>query len=155
MNLTTSQLKRSFMKMLYEDEIMVQLIDDKTIEYPDDLIGTHIFPRLKVDFTEQEVGSYIGLKIDYPDICTNELYKNYILTLLFISHNGHSFYQGSNRVDLMGEESIKLFNWNEKFGFRLELKSDREYVLDKKYYARELMFASIVSNGMVNGVKQS
>lgn len=154
MSLTTSQMKSSLMKMLYNNEDMVTLIDAKNIEYPDDLVGTHIFPRLKVDFTEQETGSYIGLKIDYPTVATNELYKNYTLILLFISHNGCSFYRGSNRVDLMSEEAIRMFNWNEVFGFRLELKSDREYVLDKNYYARELTFLSMTSNSTVNGVKQ-
>lgn len=134
------------MTMLYENEAIVQLIGDTEIEYPDDLIGTHIFPRLKVDFTKQEVGSYILLDIDYPSICNNELYKTYLLTVLLISHNGCSFYHGSNRVDLMAEEVIKMLNWNDTFGFRLELKADREYVLDKNHYARELMFTSVVSN---------
>lgn len=141
--------------MLYENEAIVQLIGDTEIEYPDDLIGTHIFPRLKVDLTKQEVESYICIDIDYPTICNNELYKTYLLTVLIISHNGCSFYLGSNRVDLMAEEVIKMLNWNDTFGFRLELKSDREYVLDKNHYARELMFTSVVSNSRENFVSKS
>lgn len=155
MSLTTSQLKRKFMKLLYESDAIVSLIGDDSIESPDDLLGTHIFPQLKVDFTEQQVGSYIGLKIDYPSICNNELYKNYYLTLLIISHTSHLLCNGDNRVDLIGEETIKIYNWNEDIGFRLELKSDSEYVLDKSYYVREQIFSSITSNSMVNGVRQN
>lgn len=154
MNKTTSQMKKAFAKLLYENSNIVNLIDDKTIVYPDDLLGTHIFTRLKIDFTEQEVGSYIGLNISYPSVCSNELYKNYILTILIVSHNDHvSTRNGDSRVDLLGEEIVGLLNWNSNIGFILELKSDVERVLDMNHYSRELVFKSITSNSVNNGVK--
>lgn len=156
MNLTTSKLKKIFMKCFYESKEIVRLIDDKKIEYPDDLLGTHIFPVLKLDYTEQEMGSYICIAVDYPSICKNIVNKNYILTVLLISHNGHSITStGDCRTDLLSEEVIKLLNWKDDIGFRLELISDKEYVLDKSHHARELIFDSIVSNSMINGVKQN
>lgn len=150
----TSQLKKSFAKLLYENPNIVKLIDDKDIVYPDDLLGTHIFPQLKINFTEQEIGSYIGLNISYPSVAKNELYKNYLFTILIISHNDcNTTLTGDSRVDLLGEEIVSIFNWNDKIGFRLELKSDFERVLDEAHYSRELTFKSISSNSIENGVK--
>lgn len=148
-------MKKSFAKLLYGNPNIVNLIDDKDIVYPDDLLGTHIFPQLKIKFTEQEVGSYIGLNISYPTVAKNELYKNYILTILIISHNDCLVTNtGDNRVDLLGEEIVNIFNWNDKIGFTLELKSDFERVLDETHYSRELTFKSITSNSIENGVKK-
>ncbi|MEF9983694.1 MAG: hypothetical protein RR806_03150 [Oscillospiraceae bacterium] len=155
MDKTTSQLKTIFMKCLYESPIIVDFIDDKKIQYPDDLLGTHIFPQLKVDFTEQEQGTYIGLNISYPSISRNELYKNYTLTFLIVSNNGHLYLNGKNRTDLISEEIIHLFNWKTDVGCQLELKSDKEFVLDIKHYARELNFVSISNNSLDNKFRGS
>ena len=152
----TSQLKKAFAKLLYENQNVVTLIDDKDIIYPDDLLGTHIFPQLKIEFTEQEIGTYIGLNISYPSVLKNELYKNYILTILIVSHDNFNIMNnGDSRVDLLGEEITNIFNWNNEIGFTLELKSDFERVLDKTHYCRELIFKSIVANSTQNGIKRN
>ena len=147
-------MKNKFANLLIQNNNIVNLVNANEVEYPDDLKGTHIFPRLKIDFTEQEVGTYIGLNISYPSICNNELYKNYLLTILIVSHNDHISLGNDSRVDLLGEEITNLFNWNDQIGFTLELKSDIERVLDADHYSRELVFKSITSNSIANGVKR-
>lgn len=156
---TTSSLKRKLMMMIAEDEITFKTIDNKNAEYPDDLFGTRtcnqsIFSQLKIDFTEQEAGTYVCIKIDYPSICKNELYKYYILTVLIVSNNAHlKAPNGLNRTDIIAESLINLFNGNDILGFTLELESDIEDPLSNKHYYRKLKLRSISSNSVNNGVK--
>lgn len=154
--ITTSQRKRKLMMMLAEDETIFTLLDNKTAEYPDDLINVNIFPQIKIDFPSQEVATYIGLKIDYPSVCNNELYKNFHLTIMIISNNAHlKTKTGDSRTDLLGEAIIKVLNWNNDLGFRIEVVSDVEDPLDTNFYYRKLVFKSITSNSMINGMKQN
>lgn len=156
----TTLLKKKFMTMIVSDETIFKAIDNKKAEYPDDLFGNKVcpqsvFPQIKIDFTEQEAGTYIGIKIDYPSICENELYKDYILTIMIISNNSHlKSPNGFNRTDIIAEALIRLFNWNRSIGFTLELISDVEDPLDLKHYFRKLRFKSISSNSITNGVKK-
>ena len=141
--------------MLAEDVEIFNLLEGQPTQEPDDLINTLIFPQIKITFTDQETKTYIGLKIDYPSICRNELYKNYFLTIMIISNNNHlKSANGESRPDLIAEEIIDLLNWNNNIGFTLELVSDIENPLDNKYYYRELKFKSIKSNGVENGMKK-
>lgn len=152
--LTTSKRKRKFMMMLAEDETIFNILDSKSAEYPDDLINTNIFPQIKIDFPSQEVASYIGLKIDYPSICDNELYKNYRLTIMIISNYAHLKTQtGDSRTDLLGEEIVRVLNWNNELGFRLKLISDVEDPLNENFYYRRLTFKSIIYNSLDNKLK--
>lgn len=152
--MTTSQRKNKLMMLLAEDETIFKLLDNKSVEFPDELIYKNIFPQIKIDFTVQETQTYICLKIDYPSICNNELYKNYILTVMILSNNAHlKTLDGYSRTDLLGEEIIKILNWNNDMGFRMKVISDVEDPFDKNFYYRKLVFESIVSNSMVNGTK--
>jgi len=152
---TTSKLKKKFMLIMAEDLEIFDLLDGQPAQEPDDLINTKIFPHIKVDFTPSESQTYIGLKIDYPSVCKNELYKNYRLTIMILSNNGHlKTKTGDSRTDLLAEEIIELFNWNNTIGFTLELVSDFEDPFNENFYGRRLVFKSITSNSIKNGNKQ-
>lgn len=156
--LTTSKRKKKIMTMLVSNEKIFKLIDNKDIsfEYCDDLINKNVFPHIKVNFTSQETETYIGIKIDYPSICNNEIYKNYRLTVMILSNNSHlKTHTGESRTDLLGEEIIKVFNWREDLGFRVELISDTEDPFDTNFYYRRLIFKSIASNSMNGGIKNN
>lgn len=154
--LPTSKRKKRFMMMMANDEEIFKLLDNPDAEYPDDLIGVNIFPQIKVDFTEQETRSYIGVKLDYPSICKNELYKNYVLTVMVISNNRHlkDPKTGYSRVDMIAERVTNLLNWNNEVGFTIELVSDIEDPLNEKFYYRRLVFKSLISNSLEDGVKK-
>lgn len=153
--LATAKRKKRFMMMLAEDAEIFKLLENKDAEYPDDLIGTSIFPQIRIDSTTLEAKTYIGVKLDYPSICKNELYKNYVLTVMIISINDHlKTKTGDSRVDLLAEEITDILNWNDEIGFRIELVSDVEDPLNEKFYYRRLVFKSIVSNSLENGVKK-
>lgn len=143
------------MLKLAEDKIIFDLLDGQPEQDPDDLINTIIFPQIKITFTDQQTKTYLGLKIDYPSVCVNELYKNYILTIMIISNINHlKAPNGESRPDLIAEEIVDLLNWNNQVGFNIELISDKENPLNEKYYYRELKFKSITSNSLENGVKK-
>ncbi len=146
-NLTTTKLKNKFMSLIANNEEIFRLIDNADVQYADDLIGKNIFPEIMVKWKPEIAETYIGLKIDYPSIAKNELYKNYYLVIMVISNVKHiKAPSGDSRVDLISEELIKLFNWNRDIGFELQLYSDIEDILNDNYYYRKLIFKSIAFN---------
>lgn len=147
-NTTTSQCKKIFMKMIANNETIFKLIDNKEVEYADDLINKNIFSQIMIDFKPERVETYIGIKIDYPSVCANEMFKNYYFTIMIISNKQHLKVPavGESRTDLISAELIKIFNWNNDIDFRLQLKSDVEDVLNENFYYRRLVFSSIAFN---------
>lgn len=156
MNGNTSTLKRKIMMMLASNPDIFELIDNKTIDRdtPDDLIYVNIFPYLKVDYTIQEAGTYIGVKLEYPDMNPNEIYKDTQLTFLVVSANTHLKTDGGYaRTDLITEKILENFNWNSVLGFKIKLVSDTEDPVDENFYFRKVVFKSVSPNSMKNGDK--
>ena len=156
MNGTTNELKRKIMMKLAMDPKIFELIDNKTIdpECPDDLIYTNIFPFKRIDYTVQEVGSYICIGLDYPRINRNEIYKDVRLSFLVICNtNAMKVNGGYARTDVIGERIIELFDWNTDLGFRIELSYEDEDAIDENFYFRRLVFTSVTPNGMKDGKK--
>jgi len=153
---TTSTVKREIMLKLANDPKIFELINNPTIdpENPDDLIYVNIFPYLKVNYTIQEVGTYIGVKIDYPVINDNEIWKNAEMTISIICANGAMKAKGGlSRTDLISERIIELLQWNRDYGCRIELISEKENPVDENFYYRKMVFGFFAPNGMKNGVK--
>lgn len=155
-NQKTSSIKKTIIRSIINTPSIVNLLD-ANVEYTDDLINTHVFPHLKIDYTVENVGTYIGIKIDYPDILdSNQLYKDFLLTVLIISNNQHlKTESGDSRTDLLGEEILDLFNWSNTlpFVFRLKVCTDIENPLDEDFYFRKIIFESFTPNSIENGVK--
>ncbi len=156
MNGTTMELKRKIMMKLAKDPKIFELIDNKTIDpdCPDDLIYTNIFPYKRIDYTVQEVGSYICIGLDYPKINPNEIYKDVSLSFLVIC-NTHAMKVngGYSRTDAIAERIIELFDWSTDLGFRIELNYEDEDAVDENFYFRRLVFTSFSPNGMKDGKK--
>lgn len=156
MNGKTSTLKRKILLRLAENEKIFELIDNKQVskKNPDDLINVNMFPFLKIDYTVQEAGTYVCVKIDYPELNSNIIFKNTRLTILIVSANRHlKTDMGDLRTDLISEEILNSINWNDCFGFDVRLVSDREDPLNDNFYYRKLVFESVSPNSMKNGVK--
>ena len=155
--MTTSELKLRFIGDLIANEEVVSLIDYANKgTYPEDLIYTHIFPFWKVDRgTLQDVGAYVGLKIDYPNVAANDLYKNFRLSVLILCHHSIMKVEKKNgtRIDLLGEILGQMWTWDKSGEFQLELLSDKEDVMSEDYLCRTMVFASRTSNNVRCGVK--
>lgn len=153
-----SVFKRELMMKIASNEKIFELIDNKKAEYPDDLLGNKligcpasIFPRIDIGFTVLDAGTYIGLKVDFPSISKNDAYKNCLITIMIISHNGHIDYPlGGCRTDLIAEEIIKMFNFNHDYPFEMMLQSDIEDVFNEKFYFRRLTFKTLEHNSAEN-----
>lgn len=156
MNGTTSELKRKIMLKLANDKKIFELIDNKNIDpdEPDELIYNNIFPYIRVNYTVQEVDAYICIRIDYPSISRNEIYKDVELTFYVICNNGCLKMPGGySRTDAIAERIIEMFDWTSDLGFRIELSFEKEDPIDENFYYRKLVFTSFTPNGVKNGVK--
>ena len=146
----TSVTKHKLLQMFAKDDTIFNLINNKsdTIEYPEDLIGINLFPYLKVDYTVEESGTFIGVKIEYPNINqSNYTYKDTRITVLIVCDNKSlATKSGYIRTDLVAERIVELLNYNRCFGYELRLVSDSEDPLNEKYYYRKLMFKSEANN---------
>lgn len=157
-NKKTTELKKEFNKLIYENDRIVKLINNNDTIYADDLMGKNIFNQLKINFTMLEQGTYICLKIDYPKISINDTYKKYILTIMVVSHNDTNItLTGDTRTDLIAQELVDMLNFNYGNGFPLELKQEFEEPLDKDWYYRKVIFESLeynsIENKLNNGAK--
>ena len=156
MNGTAAELKRKIMMKLANDEEIFRLIDNKNIDpdQPDDLIYENIFPFKRINYTVQEVGSYICVGLDYPKINHNEIFKNASLTFIVVCNtNAMKVDGGYSRTDAIAERIIELFDWSSDLGFRIELNYEDEDAIDENFYFRRLIFSSFSPNGMKDGKK--
>lgn len=146
----TSVTKRKILKKFAQDEIIYDLINNKSsaIEYPEDLIGVNLFPYLKIDGTLEESGTYIGIAIEYPNINkTNYTYKDTRITVLVVCDNKSlTTNKGYIRTDLIAERITDIMNYNRWLGYEIRLVSDTEQPLNDKYYYRQLIFKSEANN---------
>lgn len=155
-----SKIKKEIMLKLCEDRRIFELLNngEVKIEYKDDLIGKSIFPYLKIDYTQEQSGTYICLGINFPSISENQILKISEITFLVVSNNNNNLVNKGNdtgfvRTDLIVEQILTLFNWNDLFGFDLKLNSDIEGTLNENFYYREAIFKSLTTNSMVNGTR--
>lgn len=142
--------KRRLMLELAQDRELFDLINNKDVDFDccDDLIYNNIFPFLKVDFTETQVGNYIGIGLDFPLIRERDAYKNSQITLLIICSTnslrlGNSSY---SRADAMSERIIEMLQNTSMFGFPMSLYSDTEGIHSSRFYYRKLIFQSKATN---------
>ena len=151
--------KRMIFNYLLQDKELVKLIDGKKdngmpIDIPDELLGKYIFPFLKIDYTVENTGTYIGLKIDYHNTNKNPVIKDMLLTFLILSNNKHLLTNnGDTRTDRIGDRLNKLLVWNNTLGLTIKLVSDEEDPFDENFYYRKIVFSSMEEDNIKNGKK--
>lgn len=146
--------KRDLFDILINDKEIFDAIDGHDVEYPDELLGKYIFPFLKVNYTIQDVGTYIGLKIDYNNKNPNPVLKNTTITFLIISNNQHILTNdGDTRTDIIGNRINELFVWNNKKGFPLRLSEDVENPFDENFYFRRIVLKTLDEDNIKYGKK--
>ena len=145
-----SVTKRKILQKFAQDETIFNLINNKSdnIEYPEDLIGVNLFPYLKIDYTVEEAGTFIGVKVEYPNInVSNYTYKDTHITVLIVCDNKSlKTDSGYIRTDLVAERITELLNYNRWLGYEVRLVSDMEDPLNDKYYYRKIVFKSEANN---------
>lgn len=136
--------KQTIVSMIVNDEDIIELLDEKDVEYADDLVYINIFPYFRIPQTEQEQKAYILMYIDVPtNTNPNNLMKDIIITFVVACHDGKMKVQGTGgtRVDLLSAKVDERFNGSEVFGIgRLKLISNLEGNLSKTHPCRTLKF---------------
>jgi len=147
------QYKRKLMSLLIQNDNIVTAIDEPDLS-PDELIFNNIYPFLKVPESQEIVKCYITMKIDTTNIQHNDIYKNFMITLCILCHESKMCCEyGGVRTDVIAGEIVNMLNWRDDIGFTIELVSDTENVLNEKYHIRQLVFKTITSNSIENGMK--
>ena len=145
--------KSKVMAKLIECPEVFQLIDNREITSSDELINKNIFSRMRVPDTSDTVKNYICFDIRARGSSYNDLYKNITVNVVIICHEGDIATPWGNRHDVLAGVIIDLFNWSNFLGLELELLSDDEDIMEKKFNIRTLQFKNLVLNSIQNGVK--
>lgn len=153
--------KRQIFNYILSDQELFELIDARKengdkISLPDELLGKFVFPYLKIDYTVEDTGTYLGLKIDYTNDNPNPVLKSMTITFLILSNNKHLLTDtGDTRTDRIGDRLNKLMVWNHSLGFRFDLYSDQEDPFDENFYYRKIIFTAMEENNIKNGKKNT
>ena len=147
--ISISEYKKEMLKDLYSNPLVVKGLDSQQIDVvndePDSLLYQNLFPFLRVPDTQTISDTYILLSVDIDKINRyNKVYAKYKTTMWILAHLERmqmpAEYQAT-RIDYLAEVLIEMFSGKHKFGFsEFELHSNREILLNEKYYYRELVF---------------
>jgi hypothetical protein len=142
------------MGLLIQNPNIVEVLDVPDLIKPDDLIYTHIFPYLKIPKIQITTETYITMSLNTTKVTKNKAYKDFILMFCIYSHEAKMQTDyGGTRNDVLGGEIVQMFAWNDKIGFDLELISDKEDIYSETYHRRTIVFQTITSNSMQNGMR--
>lgn len=143
------EFKKKVINELIENDDVVAAISAVEIDYPEDLLYTHIFDYTKAAKTLSEVGTYILVEVNIPRILDkNGVWVEPRLDIFIVTHDQRMQYKipnGSrcNRNDYLSELIDSLLNERSDFGFgQLQLRSNTATVINEIYNCRQLSFAS-------------
>lgn len=154
------EFKLTLIKKLIGDENIVELIGASSdeVEYPDDLIYTHIFPYNRIPDTEQEVKTYVTVMVNATSLPKrNDIVRNLSIIVRVYTHKDLMRVAGSNsdRIDLLSAYIDRILNESCDFGIgHVTLGSNTEHVLDSKHFFRELVFHTDSLNHKCEGAGQ-
>ena len=153
-SISPAEKKRQIFKLLIDDDVIVNTINGVDIKYSDELLGKYIFPYLKIDYTVQDVGTYIGVKVDYVNTNPNPVVKDMTVTFLIMSNTQHILTElGDTRTDILADEINKLLVWNNNIGFSFYLVSDNEDPYDETFYYRKIILRAREEDNILSGKK--
>lgn len=153
------EYKLTLIRKLIQNEDVLQLIDpNKKAEYPDDLIYTNIFPYNRMPKTEQEVETYVTVRVNVASVpAANDVTRKMAIVIRVYTHADLMQVKGSNsnRVDLLSAKIDEILNESQDFGIGyVVLNSSTEGVLDSKHFYRELVFNTDSLNSKRDGAKR-
>ena len=160
-SISPQEKKRQIFKFLLEDKELFELLDarnedGKKITIPDELLGKFVFPYLKIDYTVEDTGTYLGVKIDYTNDNPNPVIKSMTVTFLILSNNKHLLTDtGDTRTDRIADRLNQLLVWNHSLGFRFKLYTDQEDPFDETFYYRKVIFTAMEEDNIKNGKKNT
>ncbi len=118
------------------------------IEYNSSIKHEQIIPYIKLNGLQHEVINFLLFDVyDYDVSHFNEAIKNqYIEVMCLVHEDDMDTEYGIVRTDLLDYIVRDLLCWTNVFGINCKLVSDRNDIIDKKYYARTLRFKILEAN---------
>lgn len=153
------EFKNSLIRKIIDSSEARELLDPNgSCEYPDELLYKYIFPYGRIPETEEEVGTYIAIKVHVPSIgARNDTIRNVRIEIRIYAHHDLMKVKGKSvdRIDMLSAVVDKLINETMDFGIGpLRLESNTEHVLDSKHSFREMFFRTDAINSKRDGVRQ-
>lgn len=145
--------KSIIMEKLYTTPEIFELIDNKQLTSPEEMINKNLFSRMKIPNETFVVKNYICFDYNSRINPNNNVFKTVTINMAVITHEDSTDTPFGNRYDLLAAVIINEFNWYNILGFDLELVSDTESILEKDYHVRNLQFRNLTANSLSNGVK--
>ena len=137
------KFKRQLATMFINDERIVELINNKHIENPEDLMYENIFNFIRVPKAPEEQLNYICFRVYMPEVYTsNMFFQKLVVEVYTVSNQGEMVTdEGATRIDLLAEEVENLLDGNKSFGKKpLELISNEEEGFGSRHRCRILRF---------------
>lgn len=136
-------IKRTLASLIINNDRIVELIDQKDITNPEDLIHHNVYEFIRVPEVPEEQKVYICYEVDIPEISSfNTLFKKLIISVYIISHQGRMVTdEGGCRTDLIAAEVDDMLTGYKGIGVKpLELISNVAKAVGDKHRARVLRF---------------
>ena len=150
------KLKREIIRILYENPSIIELLDSPYVdpEQPDTAVGTCIFSYVRVPQTQEQVGTFIGVKITtLSPYSENDRFSNTRIHIVILCAFDKLNVKGQKgtRTEIIAAEIEDSLNWNDEFGFKLRLQSVAEEMATQEYYGCIMTFDTIRSSTLKNG----
>jgi hypothetical protein len=140
--------KQQIGSMLINCPEIVELINNKDIEEPEELIGENIFNFIRYPKAPEEEITFIAFEVDVPKVYSNRnyLFKQLTITFYIVSHERlmpTDDVSGGVRNDLIAAYIDKLFNGYDKIGKSpLQLISNVAQAISEKHRCRIMTFVA-------------
>lgn len=142
------KLKRKILQLLYENPNIIELLDCPKVdpEQPDSALNTCIFPYVRIPQTQEDVGTFIGVKISIIEPYeTNNRFVDMELKLVILCAFDKLQIIGQKgiRTECLAAEIEDMLNGNNEFGFTLRLAAMTEDMATHEYYGCIMSFDTI------------
>lgn len=144
--------KNKIMNKLISIPDVYTVISNTDISSADEMKDKNIFSRMKIPNTTLQVKNYICFDYSSKTYSSDKVLQTVYIKVACICHGSDANIKTSygNRHDLLAGIVIDAFNWSDFLGFKLELVSDDESILETDYYCRTLLFKNIATNSLAN-----
>lgn len=154
------EAKNKIIKEFIKDQDIIDAINSKKINKPEELVNTHIFTYNQNPHTLNEVGTFITIQVHIPqsyynDYRTSELFVKPTIEIWIISHEKHMKVDNiskitSNRNDYLSELIDNKINGKSGFGFgQTKLLSNVEGAFQQDYLFRKMIIECLDFNWSV------
>lgn len=149
--------KRTISEMLYSDPDVIEILNNPKLnsDEPDTYVDVNIFDYIRLPGTITDVMNYICFDVKQERLSyTNDHMKSQLYFFYVFCHaDDIKTPYGASRHDLLAYLIRDIFNYTDRFGTQLVLKSNEPGIAENYYSSRILTFKEIAPNSLNKAVK--